>query len=34
WRFATSGPMPSSPSVSEGIVYIGSNDHHVYALPA
>ena len=28
------GPIPSSPIVADGIVYIGSTDHHVYALPA
>jgi outer membrane protein assembly factor BamB len=34
WRFKTGKPIPSSPLVSDGIVYIGSMDHHVYALPA
>jgi outer membrane protein assembly factor BamB len=33
WRFRTGSSVPSSPCVSEGAVYIGSNDHHVYALP-
>ncbi|MCB0210965.1 MAG: PQQ-binding-like beta-propeller repeat protein, partial [Anaerolineae bacterium] len=33
WRFKTGGPVPSSPLVVDGIVYVGSTDHYVYALP-
>ncbi len=32
WQFATGGPVRSSPTVSEGVVYIGSGDGNVYAL--
>ena len=34
WNFTTSGAVVSSPSVSDGIVYVGSQDRHVYALGA
>jgi len=34
WNFTTSGAVISSPSVSDGIVYVGSQDKHVYALGA
>lgn len=36
WRFQTDGPVLSSPTVSEelGMVFIGSDDKHVYALNA
>ena len=34
WRFATEGPAFSTPEVSDGVVYFGSADHHVYALDA
>jgi outer membrane protein assembly factor BamB len=34
WRFKTGGAVPSSPCSWEGVVYVGSNDHKVYALPA
>jgi outer membrane protein assembly factor BamB len=34
WRFQTEGPVISSPVVADGIVYIGSDDRYVYALPA
>jgi len=34
WSYATEGAVWSSPAVSNGIVYIGSSDHNVYALNA
>jgi len=34
WRFQTDGPVTSSPTVVDGVVYIGSTDRHVYALSA
>jgi outer membrane protein assembly factor BamB len=32
WKFATGGAVMSSPSVVNGIVYFGSQDHNVYAV--
>jgi len=32
WRFRTGGRVIASPSISNGIVYIGSTDHFMYAL--
>ena len=34
WALATSGAVESSPAVAGGVVYIGSDDGHVYALKA
>lgn len=34
WQFGTGQPIVSSPAVMDGTVYIGSNDHYVYALDA
>src|SRR5215471_512144 len=34
WHYPTSGPVYSSPAVVNGVVYIGSYDHNVYALRA
>ena len=34
WNFATGGAVYSSPSVSGGLVYVGSLDDRVYALDA
>ena len=34
WRFKTGGAIDSSPAVVNGIVYVGSRDHFVYALNA
>jgi outer membrane protein assembly factor BamB len=34
WQFSTGGPVESSPAVSGGIVYVGSDDDKVYALSA
>jgi outer membrane protein assembly factor BamB len=33
WRMHTNGPVISSPIIEEDVVYIGSNDRLVYALP-
>src|SRR5580704_4992335 len=32
WKFKTNGPVVSSPAVTIDTVYIGSNDHYLYAL--
>jgi outer membrane protein assembly factor BamB len=34
WRMRTNGPVISSPIVDEDVIYIGSNDRLLYALPA
>jgi outer membrane protein assembly factor BamB len=34
WRFKTQGMVASSGFIYEGMLYIGSTDHRVYALPA
>ena len=34
WKFETKGPITGSPVVFDDIVYVGSNDHNVYALLA
>ncbi|MGD6933766.1 MAG: PQQ-binding-like beta-propeller repeat protein [Candidatus Bathyarchaeia archaeon] len=34
WKFTTNGAVMSSPSVVDGIVYFGSQDHNVYAVNA
>ncbi len=34
WIFKTGGSVVSAPAVVNGVVYIGSNDHNVYALNA
>jgi outer membrane protein assembly factor BamB len=34
WKHATGAAVVSSPAVAEGVVYIGSLDHTVYALKA
>ena len=34
WKFKTGGPVNSSPVVADGAVYIGSDDHRIYALNA
>jgi outer membrane protein assembly factor BamB len=34
WNFTTGGAVISSPSVADGIVYVGSQDKYVYALGA
>ena len=34
WKFTTNGSVISSPSVANGIVYVGSQDNNIYALGA
>jgi outer membrane protein assembly factor BamB len=34
WSFETNGAIVSSPSIVDGIVYFGSQDHNVYAVNA
>jgi hypothetical protein len=34
WRFETGGTVYSSPVVSNGVVYVGSNDNNLYAIDA
>jgi outer membrane protein assembly factor BamB len=34
WKFATGGSVISSPSVANGILYVGSQDKYIYALGA
>ena len=34
WRYATDGPVRSSPAVAEGTVYVGSTDGRLYAIDA
>jgi len=34
WKFSTNGSVISSPSVANGIVYVGSQDKNIYALGA
>jgi outer membrane protein assembly factor BamB len=34
WKFTTNGAVISSPSVSDGIVYFGSQDKNIYAVGA
>jgi outer membrane protein assembly factor BamB len=34
WRLQTGGPVRSSPIVTDGVVYVGSNDGTVYAVTA
>jgi outer membrane protein assembly factor BamB len=33
WRFTTQGKVASSPFINEGVLYVGSTDHKIYALP-
>ena len=32
WHFPTEAPVASAPTVAGGVLYFGSEDHHVYAL--
>src|SRR6185369_12380218 len=32
WTFPAEGPIDSSPAIVKGIVYVGSDDHNVYAV--
>ena len=32
WQYRTGGPVYSSPSVADGVVYVGSDDSNIYAF--
>jgi outer membrane protein assembly factor BamB len=32
WEFTTGGPIDSSPWPADGVIYVGSDDGHIYAL--
>ncbi|MBN1232724.1 MAG: PQQ-binding-like beta-propeller repeat protein, partial [Candidatus Coatesbacteria bacterium] len=32
WRYKTGDNVSSSPCVSDGVVYVGSHDHYLYAI--
>jgi len=32
WKFQTHGAVVSSPAVADGVAYVGSNDHNLYAV--
>jgi len=34
WKFTTNGAVISSPSVADGVVYVGSQDKNIYAIEA
>ena len=34
WRYSTGGWVVNAPTVADGVVYVGSDDNHVYALDA
>ena len=34
WRFQTEGDVSSSPAVANGVVFVGSDDGHLYAIDA
>ena len=34
WKYATNGPVESSPAVAGGVVYVGSDDGNIYAFNA
>ena len=34
WNYMTGGTVESSPAVANGVVYVGSHDHNIYALDA
>jgi eukaryotic-like serine/threonine-protein kinase len=34
WKQRVGGALVSSPAIANGVVYIGSLDHHVYAVEA
>jgi eukaryotic-like serine/threonine-protein kinase len=34
WQFHTAGEIYSSPVLDSGVLYVGSSDHHLYALDA
>ncbi len=32
WKFGTGAPIFSSPAISDGVVYFGCKDNHLYAV--
>jgi outer membrane protein assembly factor BamB len=34
WQFSTGGPITGTPLITNGVLYIGSTDHKLYALLA
>jgi eukaryotic-like serine/threonine-protein kinase len=34
WKYRTSAKVLSSPAVADGVVYVGSSDHNLYAIAA
>lgn len=34
WKVKTDGPVVSSPILADGMIYVGSNDQHLYAIDA
>ncbi len=34
WQYMTANEFSSSPAVANGVVYVGSSDHSLYALDA
>jgi outer membrane protein assembly factor BamB len=34
WAFRTGGSVFSTPAVADGVVYVGSDDNHLYAVDA
>lgn len=34
WRVQTGGAVHSTPAIADGVVYAGSDDHHLYAIDA
>jgi outer membrane protein assembly factor BamB len=34
WKFSTGGPITGTPVAHDNVIYFGSTDHHLYALPA
>jgi len=33
WRYQTEGAITGTPAIVDGVIYIGSADHYVYAIP-
>ena len=33
WRFDTGSPIIGSPTILNGVIYVGATDHRLYALP-
>src|SRR6266699_3112872 len=34
WKFRCGDAITAAPAVADGVVYVGSHDHHLYALEA